>query len=114
MREANSLRKQFWGWEEKRRDTLRSSQTLPMTGKDCISIRFFSMARWRPYPTITFERKRKTAAQATEIFVPRIQYPRGCEIEVLGGVAELDLDNQRAIIKVKDAGEVRVVIRRKP
>ena len=30
------------------------------------------------------------AARATEIFVPRLQYPRGCEIEVIGGVAELD------------------------
>ena len=39
---------------------------------------------------------------------------RGCEIEVIGGVAELDLDNQRAIIKVGQAGEVRVVICRKP
>jgi glycosyl hydrolase family 5 len=53
------------------------------------------------------------ALQPTEIFIPRLQYPRGCEIEVLGGVAELDVDNQRAIIRVKDAGEVRVVICRK-
>jgi hypothetical protein len=54
------------------------------------------------------------AARATEIFVPRVQYPRGCEIEVLGGVAELDLDNQRAAIKVEQPDEVRVVICRKP
>ena len=54
------------------------------------------------------------AARATEIFVPRLQYPRECEIEVIGGVAELDLDGQRAVIKIKDAGEVRVVICRKP
>jgi Glycoside hydrolase family 5 C-terminal domain/Cellulase (glycosyl hydrolase family 5) len=54
------------------------------------------------------------AVGATEIFVPRLQYPRGCEIEVIGGVAELDLDNQRAVIKVEQAGEVRVVICRKP
>ena len=33
---------------------------------------------------------------------------------MIGGVAELDLDNQRAIIKVEQAGEVRVVICRKP
>jgi hypothetical protein len=54
------------------------------------------------------------AAGATEIFVPRLQYPRGCEIEVLGGVAELDLDSQRVTIKVEEPGEVRVVICRKP
>src|SRR5260370_27129827 len=33
---------------------------------------------------------------ATEIFIPRLQYPRGCEIEVIRGVAQLDPDNQRA------------------
>jgi len=54
------------------------------------------------------------AAGASEIFVPQLQYPRGCEIEVIGGVAELDLDNQRAVIKVEQAGEVRIVICRKP
>ena len=53
------------------------------------------------------------ASSATEIFVPRLQYPRGFEIEVIGGIAELDLENQRAVIKIKDAGEVRVVICRK-
>jgi hypothetical protein len=53
------------------------------------------------------------APGATEIFVPRLQYPRGCEIEVIGGVAELNPDNQRAVIKVVQAGEVRVVICRK-
>jgi len=55
-----------------------------------------------------------SVGSATEIFIPRLQYPHGCEIEVIGGVAELDVENQRAIIKVKDAGEVRVVICRKP
>ena len=54
-----------------------------------------------------------SAARATEIFVPRLQYPHGCEIEVIGGIAELDLDNQRAVIKVEQAGEVRIVICRK-
>jgi hypothetical protein len=54
------------------------------------------------------------AAGATEIFVPQLQYPRGCEVEVIGGVAELDLDNQRAVIKVEQAGQVRIVICRKP
>ncbi len=54
------------------------------------------------------------AAGTTEIFVPRLQYPRGCEIEVIGGVAELDFENQRAVIKLKQDGEVRVVICRKP
>ena len=53
------------------------------------------------------------AARATEIFVPRIQYPRGCELEVIGGVAELDVHNQRAVIKAEQRGEVRVVICRK-
>jgi hypothetical protein len=32
---------------------------------------------------------------------------------VIGGVAELNPDNQRAVIKVVQAGEVRVVICRK-
>ena len=57
-----------------------------------------------------------SAARSTEIFVPRIQYPRGCVLEVSGGNgnAELDLDGQRAVVKVEHPGEVRVVIRRKP
>ncbi len=56
------------------------------------------------------------AARSTEIFVPRVQYPRGCVLEVSGGNgnAELDLDGQRAVVKVERPGEVRVVIRRKP
>ncbi|HMD03832.1 MAG TPA: hypothetical protein VKG68_01070, partial [Candidatus Binatus sp.] len=53
------------------------------------------------------------ASRATELFIPKLQYPAGCEIEVIGGVAEIDLDNQRAIIKAEHAGEVRVVICRK-
>ncbi|HZC45353.1 MAG TPA: hypothetical protein VE243_02695, partial [Candidatus Acidoferrum sp.] len=52
-------------------------------------------------------------AHATEIFVPRLQYARGYQMEVNGGVAEHDLDHQRAIVKVERAGEVRVVICRK-
>jgi hypothetical protein len=55
-----------------------------------------------------------SAARSTEIFVPRIQYPHGCVLEVSGGNAELDLDGQRAVVKVEHPGEVRVVIRRKP
>jgi hypothetical protein len=54
-----------------------------------------------------------SAGGATEIFVPRLQYPHGCDLDVIGGVAELDLDNQRATVKVDHPGEVRVVIRRK-
>ncbi|MGB3552641.1 MAG: hypothetical protein WA993_18320, partial [Candidatus Binatus sp.] len=56
-----------------------------------------------------------SAARSTDIFVPRIQYPRGCAIEVSGGSVsvELDLDGQRAIVKSEQPGEVRVVIRRK-
>jgi hypothetical protein len=56
-----------------------------------------------------------SAARSTEIFVPRVQYPRGCVLEVSGGNgnAELDLDGQRAVVKVEHPGEVRVVIRRK-
>jgi Glycoside hydrolase family 5 C-terminal domain len=53
------------------------------------------------------------AARPTEIFVPRLHYARGCEIEVIGGVADLDLDNQRATIKIEQPGEVRVVICRR-
>ncbi len=49
---------------------------------------------------------------ATEIFVPRIQYPAGCTIEVSGGEANMDLKSQRATVKAHRAGEVRVMIRR--
>ena len=52
-------------------------------------------------------------AASTEIFVPRLQYPRGCEVEVSGGAAKLDVENQRAIVTADRAGEVRVVLRRK-
>jgi hypothetical protein len=48
----------------------------------------------------------------TEIFVPRIQYPTGCAIEVSGGEASMDLENQRATVKAHRADEVRVMIRR--
>jgi len=50
-------------------------------------------------------------AGATEIFVPRLQYSNGCSIEVSGGEAELDLDNQLARVKARDEGEVVVIIR---
>ena len=49
----------------------------------------------------------------TEIFVPRIQYPKGCVIEVSGGAAELDLENQRATVRAFVTGEVEVIIRRR-
>jgi hypothetical protein len=55
-----------------------------------------------------------SAAGPTEIFMPRLQYPRGCTLEASGAVAELDLDAQRVIVKLEHPGEVRVVIRRKP
>ena len=48
----------------------------------------------------------------TKIFVPRIQYPQGCKIEVIGGEAKLDLEHQRATVKAHHAGEVSVFIRR--
>lgn len=48
----------------------------------------------------------------TEIFVPRLQYPRGCAVEASGASAEVDLKNQRVIVKAERAGEVRVAIRR--
>src|SRR5260370_15042150 len=51
---------------------------------------------------------------STEIFVPRIQYPRGCTLEVSGAAAVLDLDNQRLTIKAEQSGEVHVIIRRSP
>jgi len=56
-----------------------------------------------------------SVARSTEIFVPRIQYPRGCVLEVSGAdaKAELDLGGQRAVVKAGQPGEVRVVIRRK-
>ncbi len=53
-------------------------------------------------------------AASTEIFVPLLQYPRGCVFEVSGADGVLDLDNQRLTIKAERRGEVRVVIRRNP
>lgn len=52
-------------------------------------------------------------AADTEIFVPRLQYPRGCTLEVSGGAGRLDLDHQRAVISVDRPGEVRVLIHRR-
>jgi hypothetical protein len=51
-------------------------------------------------------------AKDTEIFVPRIQYPRGCEIEISGASATLDFEHQLAIIKTDGPGEARIVLRR--
>jgi hypothetical protein len=51
-------------------------------------------------------------ADATVIFVPRLQYPSGCTIDVRGGEAKFDGAHQHATIKVHRAGEVRIVIRR--
>jgi hypothetical protein len=48
----------------------------------------------------------------TEIFVPRIQYPHGCVIEVAGGEAKVDLDSQRVTVSAHHAGEVTITIRR--
>ncbi len=55
-----------------------------------------------------------SVAASTEIFVPRLQYPGGCEVEA-SGAAEvvLYLENQRAIVTANRGGEVRVVITRK-
>jgi glycosyl hydrolase family 5/cellulase (glycosyl hydrolase family 5) len=55
----------------------------------------------------------RTITRKTEVFVPRLQYPYGCEIEVSGGSAELNLEKQRAVVAAEKAGEVRVIIRRK-
>jgi len=52
-------------------------------------------------------------ASQTEIFVPRLQYPKGCSIEVNGGDAIFDLDNQRATIRIHGSGEVTVSLARK-
>jgi Glycoside hydrolase family 5 C-terminal domain/Cellulase (glycosyl hydrolase family 5) len=60
----------------------------------------------------TFDADPKVS-RATELFIPKLQYPAGCDIEVIGGVAEIDPDNQRTIIKADQAGEVHVVICRK-
>jgi hypothetical protein len=49
---------------------------------------------------------------STEIFVPRLQYPRGCTFDVSGAEGVLDVDNQRLTIKTDRRGEVRVTIRR--
>ncbi len=50
---------------------------------------------------------------ATEIFVPRLQYPRGFTIETSAGQTELDFEKQLAKVVVSTPGEVRVAIRRK-
>jgi len=47
----------------------------------------------------------------TEIFLPRIQYPKGCAIEVDGGDAKLDEVHQLATVKAHRAGDC-VFIRR--
>ena len=52
-------------------------------------------------------------AAETEIFVPRLQYPKGCSIKVNGGDAILDLENQRATIKLRGSGEVTISIARR-
>ena len=52
--------------------------------------------------------------EMTEIFIPRIQYPKGCTIEVSGGTASLDDARQLAIVNTDRAGEVRVTGRRAP
>ncbi|MHB8380983.1 MAG: cellulase family glycosylhydrolase [Candidatus Binataceae bacterium] len=49
----------------------------------------------------------------TEIFVPLLQYPRGYDLEISGGEARIDADNQRLLITVQRAGQVRVALRRR-
>ncbi len=86
-------------------------------------VRPYAMATQGTPRTMKFDRVSRTfefvfecdpsASGATEIFVPSLQYPRGCEIEVRGGIADLDVDRQRIVVKVEYPGEVRVVVRRK-
>ena len=53
------------------------------------------------------------ATDETEIFIPRLQYPRGCEVEISGGEARVDLEHQRLTIAIRGAGEVRLALRRR-
>ncbi len=54
-----------------------------------------------------------TVPAATEIFAPRLQYPHGCDLEISGGEARLDLESQQVTIAAGGAGEVRIVLRRR-
>ncbi len=49
----------------------------------------------------------------TEIFVPRLQYPRGYDFEIAGGEAHADPEHQRLLVTVRRAGEVRIALRRR-
>lgn len=49
----------------------------------------------------------------TEIFVPRLQYPRGYDLEITGGEARADSENQRLLVSARAAGEVRIALRRR-
>jgi hypothetical protein len=50
----------------------------------------------------------------TEIFVPQLQYPHGCDVEISGGEARLDLEHQRLVVAIRGGGEVRLALRRRP
>jgi hypothetical protein len=53
-----------------------------------------------------------TIKAATEIFVPRLQYPDGYSIESSSGRIEQNSERQLAMVTAEKAGEVRVSIRR--
>ncbi len=53
-----------------------------------------------------------SVAGATEIFVPRLQYPAGCAVDISRGEVKVDFENQLATVIVGSAGEISVVIRR--
>ena len=71
----------------------------------------------RPYPQavagkplrLSFDLRRRVfefefrhdpaVAAPTEIFVPEIQYPRGCRVEVSDGMAEIDRQRQKVIYR---------------
>jgi hypothetical protein len=50
---------------------------------------------------------------ATEIFVPRLQYPQGFTIDASSGRVEQDAERQLVIVTAEKAGEVRISIRRR-
>jgi Glycoside hydrolase family 5 C-terminal domain/Cellulase (glycosyl hydrolase family 5) len=53
------------------------------------------------------------AGTETEIFVPRLQYPRGYDFDISGGEGRADNEHQRLLVTVRQAGEVRVALHRR-
>jgi hypothetical protein len=110
------------GRQEDRYPTMSWSQNARRPANGIMWTLFFAGRDFAPGLTIdrvagTFEfvfDADPSVFASTEVFVPRLQYPRGCALEVSGADALLDLDNQRLTINANQSGEVRVIVRRSP